>query len=257
MPLAPFPENRLAFLAGCLVEGDSVQEARLRQRKRRALLLSILFQTLIVAALIVFPLFTKGENIASHVLAFPTVPYSLGRSAHHPQRPAQPSTASHPACHVCAPTSIPNTIATHVQNVTLGDPTLTDGVDVPGLPEGNPIPGTFTTIETHRQPPPPTQPPVKQRVRLSGQVIAAKLVHRIEPVYPALAVQTRREGRVELHAIIATDGSIQSLEVTSGDPFFILSALSAVRQWRYQPTLLNNQAVEVDTHITVIYTLAH
>jgi len=82
-------------------------------------------------------------------------------------------------------------------------------------------------------------------------------IQRVEPVYPRLARQLRREGRVELSAIIATDGSIQSLEVISGDPLLVHSALDAVWQWRYRPTILNGQAVEVETHITVIYTLAH
>jgi protein TonB len=58
---------------------------------------------------------------------------------------------------------------------------------------------------------------------------------------------------VELHAIIATDGTIQSLQAVGGDPVFIRSALDAVRQWRYRPTILNGQPVEVETTITVIY----
>ncbi len=74
---------------------------------------------------------------------------------------------------------------------------------------------------------------------------------------PSLATQIRREGRIELRAIIATDGTIQSLEVISGDPLFIQSALSAVREWHYRPTILDGQPVEVDTQITVIYTLTH
>lgn len=81
------------------------------------------------------------------------------------------------------------------------------------------------------------------------------LIDRVEPVYPALARQTRREGKVELHAIIATDGTIKSLEVVSGDPLFLQSAQDAVRQWRYHPTILNGQPVEVDTYITVTYVL--
>jgi protein TonB len=60
---------------------------------------------------------------------------------------------------------------------------------------------------------------------------------------------------VELHAIIGTDGSVQSLQVVSGDPLFINSAKDAVLQWRYRPTYLNGQPVEVDTYISVIYTL--
>jgi periplasmic protein TonB len=62
---------------------------------------------------------------------------------------------------------------------------------------------------------------------------------------------------VELRAVIATDGTIQSLEVISGDPLLIRSALDAVRDWRYHPTILNGQPIEVETHITVIYTLSH
>jgi len=84
----------------------------------------------------------------------------------------------------------------------------------------------------------------------------ALLTHRVEPVYPILAKQLGRSGRVELRAIIATDGSIQSLQVVSGDPMFYQSALDAVRQWRYTPTVLNGQVMEVDTYITVIYNVA-
>jgi periplasmic protein TonB len=81
----------------------------------------------------------------------------------------------------------------------------------------------------------------------------AMLTHRLEPVYPALAKQIGRSGRVELRAIIAVDGTIQSLEAVGGDPMFFQSALEAVRQWRYTPTVLNGQNVQVDTYITVIY----
>ena len=81
------------------------------------------------------------------------------------------------------------------------------------------------------------------------------LIRRVEPVYPRLAIQTRREGVVQLHAIVGIDGTIQSLQVLSGDPFLVQSAKEAVLQWRYKPTYLNGQAVEVDTTITVTYTL--
>ncbi len=82
------------------------------------------------------------------------------------------------------------------------------------------------------------------------------LVYRVEPAYPTLARQTRRGGRVELRAIIAADGTIQSLQVVSGDPLFIQSALQAVQQWRYKPTILNGQPVEIDTFITVVYAIS-
>jgi len=83
------------------------------------------------------------------------------------------------------------------------------------------------------------------------------LVHRVEPVYPTLAWHTHREGRVELRAIIDTDGTIQSLQVVVSDSLFNQSAMEAVSQWRYRPTILNGQPVEIDTYITVIYTTQH
>jgi protein TonB len=60
---------------------------------------------------------------------------------------------------------------------------------------------------------------------------------------------------VQLHAIIGTDGTIQSLQAVGGDPGFYQSAIEAVRQWRYKPTILNGKPVEVDTFITVIYNI--
>jgi protein TonB len=83
----------------------------------------------------------------------------------------------------------------------------------------------------------------------------AMLIHRVEPVYPVLAKQVHREGRVEMRAVIGTDGTIQSLQIISGDRLFERSAREAVEQWRYKPTILNGQPVEIDTYITVIYTM--
>jgi protein TonB len=82
------------------------------------------------------------------------------------------------------------------------------------------------------------------------------LLRRVEPVYPLLPLHMRREGRVELSAIIAADGTIESLEVVSGDPLFYGSALEAVRQWRYRPTILNGLPVEVETRIVLLYRLS-
>jgi len=104
-----------------------------------------------------------------------------------------------------------------------------------------------------RPPQPPVEIPTRPRV-IKTQLDPAMLIHRVEPVYPPLARQTRREGRVELRAIIGTDGTIQSLQIVASDPLFDISAREAVQQWRYKPTILNGQAVEIDTFITVIYT---
>ena len=104
-------------------------------------------------------------------------------------------------------------------------------------------------------PPPPPKPNVT-RTRVGGAVQAAKLINRVQPLYPPLARQTRISGTVKLHAIIGKSGNVEQLQVVSGHPLLVQSALDAVRQWRYQPTLLNGDPVEVDTEIDVIFSLA-
>jgi protein TonB len=104
-------------------------------------------------------------------------------------------------------------------------------------------------------PPPPPKPNVS-RTRVGGAVQAAKLINKVQPMYPPLARQTRISGTVRLHAIIGKDGTVRELQVQSGHPLLVQSALDAVKQWRYQPTLLNGEPVEVDTEIDVIFSLA-
>jgi len=253
MTVGPVPENPIVFLRSCLVEGDSLQERRARRSKQRALFISIVAQLLILSALVVFPLFSKGENIATRVFV-PTVPFSPGTPHTSGRAAPQPPHGKPQLCRFCAPGHIPPTINMHDHNAVEGI-TVTDGIDIPGAPEGPAIPGTFPGIDSRRDAPAPPPTHRTERLRVSEPVINARLIRRIEPVYPPLAMQLRREGRVELHAIIATDGTIQSLEVENGDPLFIQSALTAVREWRYQPTILDGQPIEVDTHITVIYSL--
>ncbi len=103
--------------------------------------------------------------------------------------------------------------------------------------------------------PPPPKPKLTGPLRVGGNVQSAKIINRVQPVYPPLARQTRISGTVRLHAIIGKDGTIQSLEVVSGHPLLQQAALDAVRQWRYQPTLLNGDPVDVDTTIDVIFSL--
>ena len=83
----------------------------------------------------------------------------------------------------------------------------------------------------------------------------ALLVNRVVPVYPEIARQMRIEGTVRLQAVIGRDGAVQSLEILSGQPMLAKAAVAAVRGWRYRPTLLRGEPVEVETFITVIFTL--
>jgi periplasmic protein TonB len=129
---------------------------------------------------------------------------------------------------------------------------------VPGGVAGGSMGGVIGGViggSSSAAPPPPPKGAVT-RTRVGGAVQAAKLVNRVQPVYPPLARQTRISGTVKLHAIIGKDGMVQQLQVVSGHPLLVQSALDAVKQWRYQPTLLNGEPVEVDTEIDVIFSLA-
>jgi len=94
-----------------------------------------------------------------------------------------------------------------------------------------------------------------QRIRISQGVTKGLLIHRIEPTYPPLARAARIQGEVVLTAIISTNGDIENLQLVSGHPMLVPAAIAAVRQWHYKPYLLNGQPVEVETTITVIFSL--
>jgi len=113
-------------------------------------------------------------------------------------------------------------------------------------------------------PPPPPPPPkvadVKPKqdgpVKVGGNVQSAKLIKHPTPLYPAIAKSARIQGTVVLQAIIGKDGTVQNLKmVSAASPLLVQSAMDAVKQWVYQPTLLNNEPVDVITEITVNFTL--
>ena len=253
------PEEGLGSFRGCLVDGDAEQRRRQRSIRRRSLAISIAVQSAVLTALILVSLFGKPQSIAlANVTPLP--PYS-------PYRKESPNTSGqhpHPndpqnVCRFCAPPNIPSTIITHDSN-TSGSQTdnappegIGDGVQ--GFPDGQ-----IPLLDERQRPIPPNNAEpqvVRPRVVRMTTLDPAMLIHRVEPIYPILAKQTHREGRVELRARIASDGSIQSLQAVAGDPMFFQSALEAVGQWHYRATILNGQAVEIDTSITVIYTMPH
>lgn len=95
-----------------------------------------------------------------------------------------------------------------------------------------------------------------QRIQVGGNVQQTKLIQQPRPAYPPQAKQAGIQGVVRMNAVIGTDGHMESLNVVSGDPALVPAALEAVRQWVYQPTLLNGAPVEVATVIDVNFTLA-
>ena len=82
------------------------------------------------------------------------------------------------------------------------------------------------------------------------------LIHEVQPAYPVLARGARIQGAVVLQALISKEGAIENLKVLTGHPLLVSAAVEAVRQWRYQPYVLNNEPVEVETQITVNFSLA-
>lgn len=94
-----------------------------------------------------------------------------------------------------------------------------------------------------------------QRVRVSQGVSEGLLVTKVTPPYPPMAKMARVQGSVVLQAVISKRGNIENLRVVSGHPMLVQSALDAVKQWRYRPYLLNGEPVEVETQITVNFSL--
>lgn len=92
-------------------------------------------------------------------------------------------------------------------------------------------------------------------IHIGGMVAEANLIRSVQPVYPPLAKIARVQGAVEFTAIISKDGRVENLQVVSGSPLLIAAARDAILQWRYRPTLLNGEPVEVVTTIVVNFAL--
>ena len=115
--------------------------------------------------------------------------------------------------------------------------------DAPGPPTARPKPVATSTMSA-------------EPLRVSSDLQAAKILKKVIPQYPALARQARISGTVKLMGIIGKDGTVQRLQVISGHPLLQKAALDAVSQWRYQPTVLDGEPVEVIAPIDVIFTLS-
>lgn len=103
----------------------------------------------------------------------------------------------------------------------------------------------------------PIQPPPPVRQFRTSSMLQGSLIHRVEPIYPPLARAARVQGPVILEAIISKDGTMQNLRLISGHPLLVKAAIEAVSQWRYRPYILNNDAIEVETQITVNFVLGN
>jgi protein TonB len=245
-------------LGRCLVDGDSAARESNRRRRRGALGVSLAVEFAALALIIVAPLIsTVAQPHLSR--SFQPMPIIAG---HRPQRSPRRDPVSNPDRHR---TMLPGTVFPvpgHVENIRK--------VEKPGdefTPDFplDPNPPGIIEIENSGPARLPVEPPAmetrkpaeKKREKVSAGVEEAQLVSRIEPRYPFLAVQTRTQGTVVLHAIISREGRIEALEMVSGHPLLVQAAVDAVRQWRYRPTFLNGEPVEVETSITVTFRLSN
>jgi periplasmic protein TonB len=127
---------------------------------------------------------------------------------------------------------------------------------IPGTPVGDlhGVRGLFSE-GTHPVLPAPAPPAaVAHPLRLS-HMSEGNLIRKVQPIYPALARSARIQGTVVLQAVISRQGTIENLSVVNGHPMLVSAAIDAVRQWRYRPYILNNEPVEVETQITVNFSL--
>jgi TonB family protein len=107
-----------------------------------------------------------------------------------------------------------------------------------------------------QRPASPTQDP--QPVRVGGNIRVPRKQYDVRPVYPTTMRDAGREGVVPIEAIISRDGSVISVRVVSAQvhPDFATAAVDAVRQWRFDPTLLNGAPVEVVMTVSVQFSLS-
>jgi len=102
---------------------------------------------------------------------------------------------------------------------------------------------------------PKVQAAAPKKVSISAGVMTGMLVQKTQPIYPPIAKAARVSGTVVLQATISKAGTIENLHVISGPAMLQQAAMDAVKTWRYRPYLLNNEPVEVETTVNVIFTL--
>ena len=185
----------------------------------------------------------------------------------------QPPSAARFQCHEASsaqarastytPTSTGIPAPVHKTQEAPPPPVSTTGGVVEGVPGGvvGGVPGGVSSEVLSSAPSVPVlakspEPTPIKRIRIASRVAEANLIHDVAPQYPPEAGRARIEGAVVLMAVIGKDGSVQDVRVESGLPILAQAAMDAVKQWRYRPYLLNGEPVEVDSRITINFTLS-
>lgn len=252
-----------ACLHGCLVDGETAASFRSTKSRIKSLLASTLLQSLLVAAVAFVPLFARSElpRLNKERYGPILVPRGVPDGRRPPAKPTAPSKPSKGVGVKDLSWKVPPIKIRQGGDANLrslgSDPDAEAGL--PDLPPGDrhgSLPPGLGFLPAG-QPSPLTPPPAetaKNQIRIS-KTEPGRPIHRVEPRYPILALQIRLEGTVVLRAIIGTDGRVRLPELISGPEVLGRAAIEAVQQWRYQPTLLNGQPVEVETQITVVFRL--
>ena len=230
--------------------------ARTNNWKRATLPIAYMIEVMIIGVMVIIPL-VHTQALPKTLLSIVSMP--APPSAPPPRAAASPQVAVQRVSLADlerAPVLVPKVIPKiKDQPLPPSGPVVVGSV--PGLGSGGPSDAVLRSIiaMTAETPPPKAKPQTIQRIRRGGDVEAARLIYGPKPGYPQLAKMARIQGTVRLEAVIATDGTIKGLRVISGHPLLVKAALEAVEQWRYQPTLLNGQPVEVETEIDVNFSL--
>jgi len=234
--------------------------AKKRERNRWAYAISLMIQFVMVGLLILIPLlYTEAlpqQQMLSFLVAPPPPPPPPPPPAQQAIKRVVKRVSLMDAGRLRAPREIPREVT-----IIKEDPIPQEDIGgvvggvpggVPGGQMGGVLGGVLGGIPGM---PPPPKPEAPKRIRVSSGVQEAKIINKVDPTYPPMAKTARIAGTVRLEAVVAADGSIQNLRVIEGHPLLVQSALQAVQQWRYQPTLLSGEPVEVVTYIDVVFRL--
>jgi TonB family protein len=249
-------------LSQCLVDGDAEVVERARRLRQKALVLSILFEALLIAAMLFWPLITPGVLPRPYVIT-PAPPYPGGGNSNalHPHAGAHPPAGKSYRPDVAIflqppviPPRTPDSNNGEAPSIGLDSDSRGGDASIPGATGSEPIVPGGTGGRPFLLAPAPTGHHAEPH-RMSEGIMQASLIYRVQPEYPRAAQVMHLSGTVRLRAIISRDGTVRQLEVLSGNLILVQSAVAAVREWRYQPTRLNGEAVEVETYITVNFIL--
>ena len=254
---APIPPSRQALEENSLFR--EIESGARLGRNPFAGAGALALQCLLLLAVIVIPLFRTDPLPKRQTLTmlYLQPPPAAAGSAMKFQAPRPPSSSTF------TPTSTGTLAPVHKTQEAPPPPAGTTGGIIGGVPGGavgGVSGGVFSEMLNRASSVPvlaksPLPMPVK-RIRVAARVAEANLIHDVPPQYPPEAGRSRLEGAVVLMAVIGKDGSVMDVRVESGLPILAEAAIDAVKQWRYKPYMIDGEPVEVDSRITINFTLS-